>query len=461
MNRVGYVIFAVVFVGGLSLEAAEPSLIPLSFESALTKARTANERVLAAQSGVERAGAEVGVAKGRRWPEVNLGARHTFIDQPIVIDLDPIRQAMLALHPSVPPAALPPFQSRVQDDRFSNVTVNATLPLFAGGRIEAGVRASRAGLDSAIQQRRGVEGEVSADLARRYFGLRLATENRLTRQGIRDSIRLHVDRASSLERNGQIARAERLRAEVALAEANRELDQAARDEQLARLALSNILASDEPVSATTPLFRVADLPPLESFSSRAAQTNPGLGRLTAEHQRAREGVVAARGESYPSLGLFAMREIYTKDLTLLQPTWAVGIALNIPIFQGGQRVQRVNAARSQERQVGYLLQRARRDVTLLIEQRYRQVEEARGQLASLQTTQALAEESLRAQQLAFGAGLATSLDVTDAEQALARVRLGILKAMYEGDVALAGLLEATGQSERLPEFISAQTEVGR
>jgi len=445
---------------GMALRSSEPLPIALSFQSALAKALATNERVLAAQSVVERAGAEAAVARGRRWPDISLTARSTRIDQPIVIDLDPIRQAMLKLHPSVPPTAIPPFQSQVQDDHFNHVTLNATLPLFMGGRIQAGVRAARAGVSSAAEQRRGLAGELTTELAQRYFGLQLATENRGTRQGIRDSIRLHAERAGSLERNGQIARAERLRAEVSLAEAERELAQAVRDEQLARLALSSTLAMDEPVSATTPLFRVAGLPPIESFRAQGARANPGLGRLEAERQRAHEGLRAARGDLFPSLGLFAVRELYTRDLTMLQPTWAVGIALNVPIFQGGQRLQRVNAARSQEQQIGYLFQRARRDVGLLIEQRYRQVEEAQSQLASMETTQTLAEESLRAQQLAFTAGLATSLDVTDAEQALTRVRLGILKAMYDGDVALAGLLEAAGQSERLPEFIAGKTEVG-
>ncbi|HYD51168.1 MAG TPA: TolC family protein [Gemmatimonadaceae bacterium] len=425
----------------------------LSFDQALAIARQRNERVLGAAASVERARADVAAARGRLLPEVGVAARHTRIDEAIAIDLEPIRGAMLALHPAVPPRAVPPFVARVQDDAFTTVTLNATLPVFTGGRLLAGVRAADAGVESAAALERSAVGEVATELAQRYFGLQLARESHRTRRATRESLAHHVERARSLERHGQIARAERLRAEVALAEAERELQQAARDEELARIALASTLSVDDVVVPTTPLFRVRALAPVDSFRALARLGHPALARLAAERRRAHAGVAAARGELLPAVGLFAQRELYTRDLTILQPTWAAGVQASLPLFQGGQRLARLGGARAQERQVALLLERAGRDVDLLVEQRYGQVERARDDLAVLETTRALAEESLRAQQLSFGAGLATSLDVVDAEQALARVRLGILKARHDADVALAGLLEAVGASARLTTYI--------
>lgn len=433
--------------------AGAPRGDPLDFPAALARARAANERVLAAAAAVERAEAERGAARGRRLPDVGIAARQTRIDAPIVIDLDPIRRVLLGLNPQVPPGAVPPFVSQVQKQAFTYLTLNATAPLFAGGRLQAGVRAATAAVDAAREQARGTAGEVATELAQRYFGLQLATAARATREGLRANLVRHLEQARALERNGQIARAERLRAEVALAEADRELSQARRDEQTAGLALAATLALDEPPLPTTPLFRVADLPPLTRFREAALAANPALARLAAERARAAEGVRAARGELLPSVGLFAQRELYTRDLTILQPNWAVGLMLNVPLFQGGQRLAHVEGARAATRQLDFLAARARRDVMLLVEQRYAQVEEARAQLRALEAVRALAEESLRAQRRAFGAGLATSLDVLDAEQALARVRLGQLRARHDADVALAALLETTGESERMPTYV--------
>lgn len=444
----------------MAMTAAPPPLPAqgLTYGDALARATQANERILGSAAGVDRAHAELTAARGRRLPEVGVTARATRIDNEIVIDLDPIRQAMLALHPNVPPSAIPPFTKRVQGESFNNATISATVPIFSGGRIQAGMRAAVAGVDAAEAQQRGTVGEVATELAQRYFGLQLATQNRITRQSIRASLVRHVENARSLERNGQIARAERLRAEVAAAEADRDLQQAISDEQLARLALASTLSADTAATPSTPLFRVGRLASVDSFKSLARVYNPALARLVAEQRRAGEGVRAARGELLPSAGLFALRELYTNDLTILQPKWAAGVQLSVPIFQG-ERLARVQGAKAQERQVGLLRERAIRDIELLVEQRYRQVETARAQLVSLDATHALAEESLRSQNLAFGGGLATSIDVLDAEQALARVQLGILKAQYDADVALAGLLETAGQSARLPNYIN--TEAGR
>jgi outer membrane protein TolC len=47
----------------------------------------------------------------------------------------------------------------------------------------------------------------------------------------------------------------------------------------------------------------------------------------------------------------------------------------------------------------------------------------------------------------------TSLDVVDAQLALSRAQVDRLTALYELDVALARLLEASGQSSRFPEYL--------
>jgi outer membrane protein TolC len=433
----------------------------LTFDAAARRLQTHNERQLAAEAGVSRARAERRQALGRHLPELNMTARSTRLDEGLVIDLDPVRQVLLQLHPQVPSSAVPPFAMAVQGSTFHNATLTATLPVFVGGRLLAGDRAAGAAVQSAQAQALRVSGELMTELAQRYFGLQLAQEARLTRERTVRTVAQHVERARSLERNGQVSRAERLRAEVALAEARREHSQSVRDEQLAQLALASTLSMAGEVRATTPLLRVTRVPPLDSLLGAAAHGNAALQQLSAERERSRQGVRAAAGELAPTVGLFASRELYTRDLTLLQPEWAVGVQVSMPLFHGGQRFARVAAARSLEREIDLRLERARRDVQLQVEKRRAELLEAGDQLTALESTRELAEESLRAQQSAFAAGLATSLDVLDAEQALARVDLGIMKARFDGAVALAGLLEAVGASEQLPRLISELTEGGR
>ncbi len=61
---------------------------------------------------------------------------------------------------------------------------------------------------------------------------------------------------------------------------------------------------------------------------------------------------------------------------------------------------------------------------------------------------------------AFEEGFGTSIDVVDARNTLARVRLARLAAAFDFDVALANLLTTAGASQRFADFLAdADVEV--
>ena len=76
------------------------------------------------------------------------------------------------------------------------------------------------------------------------------------------------------------------------------------------------------------------------------------------------------------------------------------------------------------------------------------------QFDALEASLALAEENLHVQRRAFEEGFATSLNVVDAQLSLSGVQMERLVAAFDFDVALAELLEASGQSERFEEYRS-------
>ena len=54
----------------------------------------------------------------------------------------------------------------------------------------------------------------------------------------------------------------------------------------------------------------------------------------------------------------------------------------------------------------------------------------------------------------FEEGFATSLDVVDAQLALSRIEIETLVAAYDFDVALAELLEVSGESEKFEAYMA-------
>jgi outer membrane protein TolC len=437
----------------LAVAIAHPApALELSLRQAHDRLRSSHELLKAAGHEVRERQAEVGAADALMWPKLEANARWTRLDGPITIDLDPVRQVILALHPNVPGAAIPPFLLDVQDEQYGRADVRLTWPLFAGGKIDAARDAAGARLADAGATMRGVEEGLSAELARRYFGARLAARAVAVREEVLAGLDGHVRNAKRLAEEGFLSRAESLHAEVARTDADRELKASRHDLALAQEALASLLSLPGGESGslvpTTPLFVVAGLPPLDEMKKTALDANPALARLSANADLAGAGLAGEKARWYPELGVFGYRELYKAGLTLLDPVWAAGVSARWTLFDGLAREKGIAAARERVARVDELTKRARRDLETLVEKKYREATKAREQVEAFGAALALARESLRVRTRAFEEGVATSLDVVDARLSLAKVELGRLAAARDFDVALAELLEVAGQSER-------------
>ena len=147
-KRPGRILFPIIALGIVVVLASltiSSQAADLTFDEALKVMLSANESVKAAYSETERRGYEAKAAQGLYFPKITLTGRVTKMDDPIYLDLNPIRDAILALHPDVPAAAVPSFKEQVQDDTFVKSQLNMIWPVFTGGRISAANAAAKAG----------------------------------------------------------------------------------------------------------------------------------------------------------------------------------------------------------------------------------------------------------------------------------------------------------------------------
>lgn len=337
------------------------------------------------------------------------------------------------------------FRMKVQDDVFFNARLTAIWPIFTGFKIYSAYDAAKENVNAKKAAFDMAQNAVLMDVATKYFTLRLAEELTVMRESTKKNLEEHLARSKKLEEGGQISKAERLRAEVALAEAENALEDSYRDQTLARLALASLLHTDTNITATTPVLSPDQTPAMEEFKQLAMDKHPGLRQLRTERKRSQDAVSAARADYYPTVALFAYKELYTRDLTLLEPDWAVGAKLQWDLFKGGETRSKVSNAKALDRSLSSMEEQTMDNIGLLVEKRWREMEHAKGRLESLQKTRELAEEAHRSQTLAYEAGLATGLDVVDAELALSRLQVADLKAHYDAVVAWLGLLEASGE----------------
>jgi outer membrane protein TolC len=410
-----------------------------------------NERWRAANLAVDRARESRAEQRGLYWPTIGVTGRYVHLDDELFVDLSPLHDLLSALNPG---ASIPPLTATVLRNDPAKVTVGASWTVFAGGRIRAANRAAEAGLDAADAERSGTQQTLTSELVDRYFKRRLAADVLDVRKQALETLNRHVQDAQRLQQAGQIARTDALRAQVARAEADRDYKVASRDVALASVALQATLGTDQNVEPATPLPAAPKLEPRERFAATADSANPDLRRLSALEAQSRQGTAAAKAEYFPVVRVLGQQELLQHRLnTTTDPKWLVGVELKWELFNGFGREHRVAAAKLAEQEVGTRRDGARRDVFTLVQSRYDEYVSAVDQYTSLQSSLALAQESLRSERRAFAEGVGTSLEVVDAQLALSRIQVELLNSQYDAVVALARLLEASGQSERIAEYI--------
>lgn len=471
-------------------------------------AKTGNSQIKAEKAKVEMAESGQSEARSRFMPTVSLSAGVTRINDPISIDLNEIRSGIISVHgaeayqnyyttgyekayagygaaglpddvakqmaagvgdsvgalaqkatQSSLDSALPEFKKKVQDELFFNARLSVVWPIFTGFKIASAYDAAKENVNARKAEFNMAQNTILMDVATKYFSLRLAEELTVLRETTVRNLEGHLERSRKLEAGGQISKAERLRAEVALAEAQNSLDDAERDQTLARLALASLLHTDTSITATTPVESPEVTRSMDEFKALAKEKHPGLRQLRTERKRSQAAISAARADYYPTVALFGYKELYTKDLTILEPEWAVGAKAQWDLFKGGETRSKVSSAKALDRSLSSMEEQTLDNINLLVEKRWREMEHAKGRLESLKKTRELADEALRSQNKAYEAGLATGLDVVDAELALSRLQVADLKAHYDAVIAWLGLLEASGEVENAGTMLGASKPV--
>ena len=337
------------------------------------------------------------------------------------------------------------FNMKVQDDWFFNARLTVVWPIFTGLKIYSAYDAAKENVNARKAEFEMAQNTVLMDVATKYFTLRLCEELVGMRESTKKDLEEHLNRSKKLEEGGQISKTERLRAEVALAEAENAYEDALRDQSLARMALASLLHTDTSLTATTPVESPEGIRSMDEFKALAVEKHPGLRQLRIERKRNQNAIRAARADYFPTVALFGYKELYTRDLTILEPEWAIGAKMQWDIFKGGDTRAKVSSAKAMDRSLGSLEEETIDNLKLLVEKRWRELEHAKGRLASLVKTRELAVEALRSQNKAYEAGLATGLEVVDAELALSRLQVADIKAHYDAVIAWLGLLEAAGE----------------
>ncbi|MGL5335028.1 MAG: TolC family protein, partial [Enterovibrio sp.] len=134
-----------------------------------------------------------------------------------------------------------------------------------------------------------------------------------------------------------------------------------------------------------------------------------------------------------------------------EPDWMVGVGMKVPLISRDGHSGKVLAAKSALLQARHTKAQTRQDLSLLLDQTYRQLLQAKEEVTALNTSLELATENLRLREIAFKQGLSTSIERVDAELKRTAVITKQLAARYHYVQAYARLMAISGQ---LDEFMA-------
>lgn len=474
--------FTVSITATLKVAAQEqtPDTLRLSFSDALLQMQSGNQLIQAANEEVKEKEFEKKATLGLFMPKVEVTGAYTLLNDDIGMDLKGTKQSlqtgMTDFFSSIPPSAigvLPqpwptiisqmptqmanalsaiPDKYVIQEKQFGLIAANATLPIYAGGKIRTANKAAAVKVEEAKEKANEQSASLITELTTRYFGLCLAENVIAVRQEVLDGMNRHVQQAESLVKNGMIAEAEKLHAEVYQSEAYRALQGSRRDADVVRSALISTLGTQGPVSTTSPLFLPTSIQGLDYFKQQALLNNSKLRQVAVNKQLADLKLKGEMANYLPTIALTGTKDLYNKDVTNLVPDWFVAVGVKYTLFDGLARTRKVQAAKSLQRRVVDIQDKAENDIQVLVTNLYSQLMKTSEQLTSIETSLKFSEEYLRVREKSFGEGLATSLDVVDAQLNLSKVKIERLNLIYTYDVTLAQLLEASGLSQQIQTY---------
>ena len=255
-----------------------------------------------------------------------------------------------------------------------------------------------------------------------------------------------------LEKGGEVAHSDVIKAELQMQERRRQLLEAQLGLLNARLDFAVLIFPDfnDNFELAEDLHASVPLPTLAEVQQRAARDNPDLRAALAAVQQAGHDVTGARAGYLPSLsfdyfyGIDATRFAVNSEQGLSNLGTSALATVNIPIWNWGATQSRIKQAELRHTQAHRELSLAQRKLLAEIKSLYAEADTALSELSGLGHSAELSAESLRLTTLRYRGGEATVLEVVDAQTTFAQANTAYQDGAVRYRVALANLQTLTG-----------------
>ncbi len=332
------------------------------------------------------------------------------------------------------------------DDNFNNVAT-FSMPVYTGGKRKGSVDASRRQVEIAQLEIGRTDQEVKLDATNGYYDV-LQTKNmvNLNRESV-ERLEFHLKNVQAQYEVGTVAKADVLRSEVELADAQQELIKAENNYEIALANINNIigLPLDTELVVSDDLGYSEYNKNLPDCLSFAQINRPEISQAAKRVDAAKSEIRAARAGYIPQISIGAQhgwdKDKFPGDE---KSNWSINATVNFNIFDSNTTRGSVDAAQGMLSQREAQYRQTRDGVFLEVRSDYLSLREAEKRIYTASVTVEKAKEDYKIAQVRYQAGVGTNTDVLDAQVALTKAQTNYVQALYDYNTSWANLEKAMG-----------------
>ncbi len=419
--------------------------LELDLEETIQRALLTNPSVKIAESQRKEAKADYSAAKSARGISISLNhdsGRGGYADNRRYVITDNMGRQ------------IPRYDKSIGNSHSNSIT--ASLPLFTGGELQGQIGQAKANYRSMLSAEEQAYNEMKETATTGYFNMLNAGNMKALRQESVDRLQAHLDNVVAQYNVGIVARADVLRSEVELANAQQNYITASNQYDVAEATLNNIIGT--PLNTTLKLKDSLQYVPYDNDMAYclaySEQHRPELKQAEYGVDAAEAALVVARSGHMPKIYANASDNWGGNGSNWPgddDENWSVGVTASINVFDSGVTLSKIHAAQEALVQAKESQRQIKDAVELEVRTDYLSMREAEKRISTAQVAVASAEEDYHIAVVRYQAGVGTNIDVMDAQEALTQAKTNYYQALYNYNTSKAALNTSMGVGVPVPE----------
>ena len=429
------VLFCVLFAFASSAVAEAPLPLDKSIELGLEY----NEAVIISQKKVEAAQAKVSQAFSGYLPQVNLSSNYTKSFQ------SPIQTSFNGI-----PVVFGINEAGTSKGWQASLTQN----VFTFGKLETALGIALDSSKAAREDLRKAKQDVIYNVQASYFGIiKAAKMVDLANESV-DMAQAHLDEVNAMLQAGMSTKADYLRSEVSLFNSRQGLIKTKNALDIANATFNNAVGRDidTPVSIAQSEFDPSAESQKYVFSDilkDAFSFRPDVRQVAIAKDTAGKVVGSAVASWLPSVALqgkygWNNTDYSANKINYDSTSWQVAGGASWDIFNGFNSAGKIREANANLDAASYNISLVKKAVELDAKQAYLNFETAKEVLFTARKSIESARENYKIAMLRYKNGLATNIELLDAQNSLTKAEADGLTAQFDLELARSQILKASG-----------------